>query len=251
MTSKDTPSKHLPSSGTIPAPVWAVVPAAGRGRRFGDGLPKQYVELAGKPLVAHTLDALLTHPRIAGAMVALAVDDMHWPGWMQLHGKPVLRCIGGGERADSVLAALQALPDEVGGDAIVVVHDAARPYLRHDDLDRLIAAAQMDAEGAILAVPVRDTLKRATIGASGSRIAATEARDGLWRALTPQAFRRAALTEALLRARADGVVVTDDAMAMERLGARPRLVEGREDNIKVTTAADLTLAEHLLRRPVG
>ena len=227
------------------APIWAVVPAAGRGTRFGGDIPKQYLEAAGKPLIAHTLDALLSHGRIDGVVVALAADDVRWPGWTSLHGKPVLRCDGGGERADSVLAALHALPKGLADDALVLVHDAARPNLRAVDIGRLIDAGSNCEDGALLAAPVRDTLKRA---GHDSRVAATEPRDGLWRALTPQAFRRAPLTAALGRARADGVAVTDEAMAMERIGARPVLVEGREDNIKVTTPADLMLVEFLLAR---
>jgi 2-C-methyl-D-erythritol 4-phosphate cytidylyltransferase len=135
---------------------------------------------------------------------------------------------------------------DLADDALVLVHDAARPNLRASDIDCLVHAASSCEDGALLAAPVRDTLKRA---GPGSRIAATEPRDGLWRALTPQAFRRARLTAALERARADGIVVTDEAMAMERTGARPMLVEGREDNIKVTTPADLMLVEFLLTRP--
>ncbi len=223
---------------------WALVPAAGSGRRFGGEVPKQYLHAAGKPLIAHALDALLAHPGVEGAVVALAADDPHWPGWTSLHGKPVIACIGGGERADSVLAALCALPDGVGDD-VLLVHDAARPNLRADDIGKLIDAATTCADGAILAAPVRDTLKRADAAA---RIEATEPRDGLWRALTPQAFRRSLLRRALETARADGIVATDEAMAVERLGLHPALVEGREDNLKVTTPADLALAEFLLSR---
>lgn len=225
--------------------IWAVLPAAGRGTRFGGDVPKQYLEIAGRPLIAHALDALLSHPRIGGAMVALSADDARWPGWNDLHGKPVLRCVGGGERADSVLAALRALPTDVADETLVLVHDAARPNLRTDDLDRLIRAATLHEDGAILGAPVRDTLKRADADA---RITATEPRAALWRAFTPQAFRRGSLTHALARAGADGVIVTDEAMAMERTGARPKLVEGREDNLKVTTPADLALADYLLRQ---
>ncbi|WP_206859722.1 2-C-methyl-D-erythritol 4-phosphate cytidylyltransferase [Lysobacter changpingensis] len=225
--------------------IWAVLPAAGRGTRFGGEVPKQYLEAAGKPLIAHALDALLSHPRIDGAMVALAADDPRWPGWTSRQGKPLLRCTGGGERADSVLAALHALPTDVGDDALILVHDAARPNLRGADLDRLIDIASAHADGAILGAPVRDTLKRADADA---RIVATEPRSALWRAFTPQAFRRGALTAALERARAAGIVVTDEAMAMERMGVHPALVEGREDNLKVTTPADLALAEYLLAR---
>jgi 2-C-methyl-D-erythritol 4-phosphate cytidylyltransferase len=223
--------------------IWAIIPAAGRGARFGGEIPKQYLEVAGRALIAHALDALLAHPAVAGAVVALAADDRRWPGWTSMHGKPVLTCTGGGERADSVLAALRALPATVADDSLVLVHDAARPNLRGADIGRLIIAAVQHADGALLAAPVRDTLKRADDEAC---VAATEPRDRLWRALTPQAFRRAPLMAAFERARADGVLVTDEAMAMERVGARPRLVEGREDNLKVTTPADLALAGYLL-----
>lgn len=225
------------------AEIWAVLPAAGRGTRFGGDTPKQYLQAGGLSLLGHALDALLAHPRVAGAVVALAADDDRWPGWTMRLGKPVLRCEGGDERADSVLAALRIVPGDGRGDPLVLVHDAARPNLCRDDLDRLIAAAEAGADGAILAAPVRDTLKRAD---ARSCIAATEPRAGLWRALTPQAFRRSALIAALVRARADGVAVTDEAMAIERTGAHPRLVEGREDNIKVTTPADLALVDYLL-----
>lgn len=221
--------------------VWAVIPAAGRGRRFGGEIPKQYLHAAGKPLIRHALDALLSHPRIDGAMVALSADDALWPGWTQLHGKPVLRCVGGGERADSVLAALLALPDGIGRDGLVLVHDAARPNLRHEDIDKLLRACD-DGDGAILGAPLRDTLKRADAG----RIVATEPREALWRAFTPQAFLREPLTQALREAGRQGAAVTDEASAMERCGAKPRLVEGREDNLKVTTPADLALAEYLI-----
>ncbi|MFC5570624.1 2-C-methyl-D-erythritol 4-phosphate cytidylyltransferase [Lysobacter yangpyeongensis] len=223
--------------------IWAVIPAAGSGKRFGGEVPKQYLEIAGRPLIAHALDALLAHPAVEGAVVAIAANDERWPGWTSRCGKLLLRCTGGAERADSVLAALRALPAAVAGDDLVLVHDAARPNLRQDDIARLIAAASQHPDGALLAAPVRDTLKRADAHAC---VLATAPRDGLWRALTPQAFRRAALTSALERARVDGVVVTDEAMAMERMGAKPMLVEGREDNLKVTTPADLALATYLL-----
>jgi len=236
-----TPTRSAEGIGV--ADIWAVLPAAGRGRRFGGDMPKQYLQAGGQSLLAHALDALLAHPRVAGAVVALAADDLHWPGLTARLGKPVLRCEGGIERADSVLAALRAVPAAAHDDPLVLVHDAARPNLRREDLDRLIDAAETSADGAILASPVRDTLKRADADAC---IVATEPRAGLWRALTPQAFRRGALMAALERARAEGVVVTDEAMAMERAGAHPRLVEGREDNLKVTTPTDLALVGHLL-----
>ena len=233
----------------MPRSVWAVVPAAGRGTRFGGDVPKQYLEVAGRSVLEHTLRALLSHPDVVGAMVALAPDDSRWPGWASLCDKPVLHCDGGGERADSVLAALRALPPSVPGDALVLVHDAARPNLAASDLDRLIDISMDSPDGAILAAPVRDTLKRAD---EAGRIDATVPREALWRALTPQAFRRDALVHALESAQAAGVAITDEAMAIEHAGGRPVLVEGREDNLKVTTPADLRLAEFLLStRPPG
>lgn len=225
--------------------TWAVVPAAGQGRRFGGETPKQYLTLAGRPLIEHSLLAVLSHDDVDGVMVALAADDPWWPGWRELGGKPVLTCVGGGERADSVLAGLQALPATVSEDQWVLVHDAARPCLRADDLGRLLTIGQAHPVGALLAAPVRDTLKRADATGHSQ---ATEPRDGLWRALTPQLFRRGGLTRALLAALHAGVRITDEAMALERLGLRPCLVEGREDNLKVTTPADLALAEFLLAR---
>ena len=230
--------------------LWAIVPAAGRGARFGGEVPKQYVEVAGAPVIAHTLAALLGHRGVVGAVVVLSADDARWPGWTELAGKPLLACVGGEQRADSVLAGLAALPDSVRPDDFVLVHDAARPNLREHDLGALLERGRNDPVGAILATPVRDTLKRADADdRDGSpRIVATEPRDRLWRALTPQAFRRDLLRRALERARADGLVATDEAMAVERLGRHPALVEGREDNLKVTTPADLALAEFLLAR---
>jgi len=225
--------------------VWAIVVAAGRGTRFGGALPKQYVDVAGRPLIRHTLDALLSHPGVRGAVVVLAADDAHWPGWSELRDKPLLRCTGGETRADSVLAGLQALPDEVRADEFVLVHDAARPNLRHADLAALLERGRADPVGAILAAPVRDTLKRA--GDDGG-IDRTEPREQLWRALTPQLFRRLQLGRALEAAREAGVAVTDEAMAMERQGMRPLLVEGDEDNFKITTASDLARFEFILAR---
>ncbi|KAF1696141.1 2-C-methyl-D-erythritol 4-phosphate cytidylyltransferase [Pseudoxanthomonas koreensis] len=227
------------------AAIWAVVPAAGRGSRFGGELPKQYLQVGGRPLLAHTLEALLAHPAVAGAVLALADGDPWWPGWGEFAGKPLLTCTGGDSRAGSVLAALAALPESVRADDFVLVHDAARPNLALADLERLLERGRADPVGAILAAPVRDTLKRA--GDDGG-IDATEPRERLWRALTPQLFRRLQLTRALEAAAAAGIEVTDEAMALERQGLRPLLVEGREDNFKVTTPADLARFEFELSR---
>lgn len=226
------------------AALWCVVPAAGRGMRMGADCPKQYLPLAGKPLIAHTLQRLAAHPRIAGLMVVLGARDEYWPGIFALHGKPVRTTLGGVERSDSVLAGIEALPPEVGDADFVLVHDAARPCVRAADITCLIErAAQTD--GGLLGAPLRDTLKRA---GEGDRSVATEPRGQRWRAFTPQMFRRGELAAALCAASRAGCAVSDEAMAMELAGFRPLLVEGAEDNIKVTTAADLALAEFLLTR---
>ncbi|MET0892784.1 MAG: 2-C-methyl-D-erythritol 4-phosphate cytidylyltransferase [Pseudoxanthomonas sp.] len=228
--------------------IWAIVPAAGRGTRFGGELPKQYLQVAGQPLVAHTLAALLAHPAVEGAMVAIADHDADWPGWTSFAGKPVLTCTGGATRAQSVLAALHALPDEVRADEFVLVHDAARPNLGQEDLQQLLERGRNDPVGAILAAPVRDTLKRA--GDDGG-IDGTEPRQRLWRALTPQLFRRLQLSRALEEAGRTGVEATDESMAMELQGLRPLLIEGSEDNFKVTTPADLARFEFILSQHRG
>ena len=224
------------------AALWCVVPAAGRGSRFGADIPKQYVEVAGKPLLRWTLERLAAHSRIAGLVVVLPDDEALWPDLRGLAGKPVFTAIGGGERADSVLAGLNALGADIADDAFVLVHDAARPCVRESDITRLIDLAG-EAGGGLLATPLRDTLKRA---GDGNFVIATEPRESRWRALTPQMFRRGELVDALNRARDAGIVVSDEAMAMERAGHRPLLVEGSDDNIKVTTPGDLAWVRFLL-----
>lgn len=226
---------------------WCVVPAAGRGVRFGDERPKQYVELAGKPLLSWTLERLAACERIGGLIVALAADDAYWPGLSELNGKPVRTTIGAAERSGSVLAGLRALPDSADANDFVLVHDAARPCVRGDDIARLIELGTA-VGGGLLAAPLRDTLK---LGDAQARVIATEPREARWRALTPQLFRRGELTAALEHAERDGVAITDEAMAMERAGHRPLLIQGSESNIKVTTPADLVLAEYLLSRDSG
>ena len=227
-----------------PDALWCVVPAAGRSTRVGGDVPKQYLPIAGKTLLLHTLERLAMHARIEGLMVALAPDDACWPGISALSGKPVLNANGGAERADSVLAGLRALREKVSDSQFILVHDAARPCVAHADISRLVDLG-IPAGGALLAAPVRDTLKRADAQA---RVLATEPRDARWRALTPQLFRYGELVNALEGARAAGIAVTDEAMAMEHAGFHPLLVEGAESNIKVTTRADFALAEFLLSR---
>ncbi len=224
--------------------LWCVVPAAGRGARFGAERPKQYVELGTRSLLVRTLERLAACDHVAGLMVVLAADDAYWPGIAEFGGKPVRTTIGASERCGSVLAGLRALPDSVSDASFVLVHDAARPCVAVADIGRLVEQAG-PAGGGLLAAPLRDTLKLADAAA---RVVATEPREARWRALTPQMFRRGELVVALERAERDGVTATDEAMAMERAGHRPLLVEGSESNIKVTTRADLALAQYLLSR---
>nr|WP_071869860.1 2-C-methyl-D-erythritol 4-phosphate cytidylyltransferase [Xylella fastidiosa] len=227
--------------------VWAVIPAAGCGVRFGSPVPKQYLPVVGRPLIVYTLEALAAHPAVCGLMVVVTEGDLAWSGWTEVAGKPLLTCSGGVTRAASVLSGLLALPQVVHADDFVLVHDAARPNVALSDLERLLEAGCAHPVGAILAVPVRDTLKRA--GSDGS-IDGTEPRERLWRAFTPQLFRRSQLVRGLQVAAADGIEMTDEAMVMERQGLRPLLVECAESNFKITTPDDLVRFEFELARRV-
>ncbi|MDE1547070.1 2-C-methyl-D-erythritol 4-phosphate cytidylyltransferase [Dechloromonas agitata] len=221
---------------------FAIVPAAGSGSRFGAEKPKQYLDLLGRPLIFHTLKALTACPDIERVWVVLAPDDPWWPrtDWSELGAKlETVRC-GGATRAESVSNGLQAAAMVAADDDWVLVHDAARPCLSPAMLDALFADLSNDPVGGILAVPVADTLKRAD---AEQRVAATEPRDGLWQAQTPQMFRYGLLCDALQQCRD----VTDEAGAVEALGLRPKLVRGDATNLKVTYPADLPLAAMILR----
>ena len=224
--------------------MWVVVPAAGRGERFSTDIPKQYADLGGDTVLMRALRQLALSPHVNGLCVALATGDAHWPAVSEVEGKPVITVEGGVERSDSVLAGLFALPDEVGLDDFVLVHDAARPCVTVRDVDALIGAGKEHPVGALLAVPVVDTVK---YSGDGARSHATLDRTSLWRALTPQMFRRGVLQEVLAEAIAEKRPITDEASAMEYVGRRPLLVTGSAGNIKITTPDDLTLARALLR----
>ncbi|HRQ63362.1 MAG TPA: 2-C-methyl-D-erythritol 4-phosphate cytidylyltransferase [Xanthomonadaceae bacterium] len=220
--------------------TWAVVVAAGRGLRFGGQIPKQFVPVLGKPLLQHALERLASCPSVEGMVVVLPAEATA-PLPVEMRGKPMRRAGGGAERVDSVSNGLAALPADLEQDAFVLVHDGARPCVRVADIERLIERGSGHDAGALLAVPVRDTLKRAD---GDSRVAATLPRHQIWRAQTPQLFRVRLLREAL--ALSGGPEITDEAAAVEAMGLKPLLVPGSEDNIKVTTASDLLMAEWIL-----
>ena len=223
---------------------FALIPAAGGGSRMGRERPKQYLELAGRPLLYYSLRRLCEHRSIEQVFVVLAQGDSHFTrfDWRRfgLEIEP-LYC-GGETRAASVFNGLLAAHDAIAASDWVLVHDAARPCLGAAELERLIAELAEDETGGLLAVPVADTLKRAN---REGRVLESEPRDNLWLAQTPQMFRYRLLIEALRAT--DHAVATDEARAIENLGLKPRLVMGDVRNLKVTYPEDLALAELILK----
>ncbi len=230
--------------GTSHPEVWAVVPAAGGGARMRADRPKQYLRLLGHTILERSLERLGSHPRVRGVLVGISTDDVYWPTLSGPFPKLLGTYPGAAERAATVLNGLNALADYAAADDWVLVHDAARPCLRHADIDTLLVDIAGHPDGGLLALPVNDTVKRADHNGCSVE---TVQRASLWRALTPQAFRYEALKSALEQALAAGVEITDEASAMELAGARPRLVRGHADNIKITVPEDLALAEIYLR----
>jgi 2-C-methyl-D-erythritol 4-phosphate cytidylyltransferase len=222
---------------------WAVIPAAGTGTRMEMATPKQYLSLQGRPIMEHVLLRFCRHPEIAGIIVALAPEDPYWETLSIAKHEKIGTTTGGAERCHSVLNGLRALPEVADRNDWVMVHDAARPCLRHEDMDKMINVLSGHPVGGILAIPVRDTMKRA---GPDNEIEATVDRSDLWHALTPQMFRLGLLEKALADAVAAERVVTDEAQALEMAGYRPLLVPGHPDNIKVTHRSDLPLAELFL-----
>jgi 2-C-methyl-D-erythritol 4-phosphate cytidylyltransferase len=226
---------------------WLVMPAAGTGVRFGDPVPKQYARLCGKSVIEWALAPFLSDSRCAGAVVAIAPGDAHWP---RIASKlpAVKSATGGARRSDSVRNALAVLAARALSDDWVLVHDAARPCLTAIDRDRLLERLARHPLGGLLATPQADTLKQA---AGDQTVATTLDRTHLWRALTPQMFRFGPLCAALDAASTASRSPGDEAQAFEWLGEHPALVEGSAANLKITNASDLSLAEALLaaRRP--
>jgi 2-C-methyl-D-erythritol 4-phosphate cytidylyltransferase len=225
---------------------YALVPAAGVGARSGAAGPKQYVNLCGRPMVAHTLAALRQVPGLAATLVMLSPEDEQFETLLpEFEGETawVARC-GGATRADTVAAGLRELQARgAQPHDWVLVHDAARCLLQPAWVEQLIAACEADEVGGLLALPLADTLKAEQDG----RVSATVDRQGKWAAQTPQMFRLGLLQPALAHAESSGAAVTDEASAIEALGHRPLLVASSLENFKVTWPADFALAERLLR----
>jgi 2-C-methyl-D-erythritol 4-phosphate cytidylyltransferase len=216
-----------------------VIPAGGAGRRMG-GVRKPFLELAGRPLLQHTIEPFLANANVGHIVVALPADTLSDPpGWLTaLH--PRVTLVGGGEeRGDSVRNGITALPDDVD---VILVHDAARPLVSGEVIERCIAAAA-EGRSVIAAVPVTDTIKEVD---EGGRIESTPDRRALWAAQTPQAFPAAVIRDAYARALLDRINATDDAALVSRYGATVTIVDGAVDNIKVTSPADLAIAHVLL-----
>ncbi|HDM8043710.1 TPA: 2-C-methyl-D-erythritol 4-phosphate cytidylyltransferase [Vibrio campbellii] len=225
----------------------AIVPAAGVGSRMKADRPKQYLLIDGKAVLEHTVEKLLSHPKISKVVVAITDDDPYYPELSVAQHPDVIRVAGGKERADSVLSGLNYVSTHLESEW-VLVHDAARPCVLTSDIDRLIDVCCAHPTGGILASPVRDTMKRAN---AAQNIDHTVDREALWHALTPQMFKTQQLTQALADALEQGATITDEASALEWLGEKPALIQGNANNIKITQPEDLALAEFYLSRERG
>ena len=230
-------------------PCYAVVPAAGIGSRMLSSLPKQHLPLDGTSVLERSIGQLLACQCVAEVVVTLGDWPSSLPRPIVFDDPRVATTRGGPSRAESVLHGLQSLLERVPGDSLVLVHDAARPCLRSEDVERLIDQVLQDPDnGGLLAIPVQDTLKRA---GADQHSEATVDREGLWQAQTPQLFPLLSLRDAIVSGLEQGLAITDEASAMEFAGYRPQLVEGRSDNIKITRPADLALAEVYIKLQAG
>jgi len=225
--------------------VHALIPAAGRGTRYGGTVLKQYLPVCGQAVLAHAIRAFQFHPMISGITVVLAADDQWFDAAVGRLATAVETVSGGETRAQSVRNGLRFIAEKHPQTDWVLIHDAARPCLSAESLDRLLEQGLQCEDGAILAMPVSDTLKRA---GTAQEITATLDRHGLWAAQTPQLFRLGALSDAIDAAQRDGRELTDEASAMEFAGARPKLVMGSVANIKITRPSDLAVVEAWLKR---
>jgi len=224
---------------------WAIIPAAGTGYRMGTIQPKQYLHLHGKPIIEHTINRLSSHETIKKIVVVLAPNDTHWPNVTLDHPNKIITTNGGNERCHSVLNGLHALKEYANPDDWVLVHDAVRPCIQHQDIDKLIQQLSNHPVGGLLGIPVKDTLKR--IDENG-RIIETVDRKNTWHALTPQMFRFNKLQQALENAINNNHAITDEASAIQLSGSTPLMIEGDSTNIKITHPQDLLLAEKYINK---
>jgi len=219
---------------------WAVIPAAGVGTRMQAEVPKQYICINQKTILEYTLERFCSHPKIEGVVVVISGDDNVWTTLGISSHPKIIVAEGGAERCHSVMNGLQVLSEKANSNDWVLVHDAARPCIRKEDIDRLIDTLNGHNVGGLLGLPVKDTMKRAD---RSFIIQETVEREGLWHALTPQMFRLGMLIDSLGNAISKDLFVTDEAQAIELNGLKPLLVEGHSDNMKITRNHDLALAE--------
>ncbi len=222
--------------------IWAILPAAGIGRRMGSSTPKQYLTVCGTPVLLHSINRLLEIPALEQLVLVLHPEDEHW-GKIAFSNERVSSVSGGEERFNSVLNGLEALDAKAQADDWVLVHDAVRPCVLKSDIEKLIEQLKHGEVGGLLAVPINNTVKQAD---ADKRVIRTVDRGDLWSALTPQMFRYEILRNALNRAIQEKLDVTDEASAIEALGLAPELVAGSNSNIKITREEDLKMAELIL-----
>jgi len=225
-----------------------VVPAAGIGKRMLASCPKQYLTIDNQTILSHTINRLLSHKNIAKVVLAINDDDAYFAQTTLVDNANIIRVSGGKERVDSVLSGLQVINDMEW----VLVHDAARPCITHDDIDKLIKQCLVNNSGGILAAPVVDTMKLAIKSNANEtmEVSKTIDRSSLWHAFTPQMFKTKELKQAIEQAQVKGLTITDESSAIESAGLPCILVSGRRDNIKITRPEDLVLADFYLKQQI-
>ncbi|MDH3326466.1 MAG: 2-C-methyl-D-erythritol 4-phosphate cytidylyltransferase [Gammaproteobacteria bacterium] len=228
--------------------LWVVIPAAGVGKRMRVNHPKQYLKINHKTVLEHTISCFSSNKRVKGIVVATSPDDEYWPELDIESDVSLFVAVGGEERCHSVLSGLEFLANKASVDDWVMVHDAARPCLHEDDIQKLIDELWLHGTGGLLGLPVADTLK---FCGNNGRVKRTVSRDGLWRALTPQMFRYGKLVNSLKSVINEPNQITDEASAIEAAGYEPVMIEGRWDNIKITHPQDLDQAIRILHGQQG
>lgn len=245
-TDSSRPSSSTNSATPATSRFWVIIPAAGVGSRMQSDIPKQYLKIEKQSVLARSIQVFLSHPAFDQVFVGISGNDGYFELESISSNAKVQRFSGGAERCDTVLNGLDKIASVAADSDWVWVHDAARPCLSKSDINKLIAQLEiLDAEfsGAILAAKVVDTIK---VSGDGKHVDGTSDRDKLWRALTPQVFRFSELRSALIECRKRGLQVTDESSALEHLGFKPMLVEGSDENLKITRPNDLRLAQGIL-----